>query len=353
MAFVALAACTSSPPPAHVSIGAPTAAWSAPREEPARTIETCEAFRARMKSEMGVALASHAPRIAPNEARAPDTFVGFCAETANGSWRVEIPEWKSLGSYEDIRFAIEARYVVVHLGHDGVAARYATETTLDDYGERDARPPVLFDFDGDGEPEIFVDVREVGDEGHVARQSALLTFLGGAVVPYAPAQGFDIDSLADVDEDGRPDFEDLCRIHGHARGLRLGVSVRSPAAALRRALAPGRWVQRGGRGREEGRARLVPRVTQDDQRLGGRDLRAPLERRQEGRLARGPSRRCELRDRLLRGRLGLDARLRAKAAVVRARAAAHAPVTQRGTTCLRTNGSSSATKSPAASSAIA
>jgi hypothetical protein len=206
-ALLALAACTSSPPPAHVILGPPASAWSAPRVEPAHTVETCDAFRARMKAEIGVALASHAPDDPTDSVRAPDTFVGFCAETPNGSWRVEIPEWKSLGSYADIRFAIEVRYVVVHLSHDGVAARYTAETTLDDYGVRDARPPALFDFDGDGEPEIFVDVREVGDEGHVARQSALLTLQGGAVVPFAPAQAFDIDSLADVDADGRPDLK--------------------------------------------------------------------------------------------------------------------------------------------------
>ncbi len=52
-----------------------------------------------------------------------------------------------------------------------------------DYGVRVPQEAcVLFDFDGDGDPEIFVDVREEeGDEGHYARMNALLTFKDGKI----------------------------------------------------------------------------------------------------------------------------------------------------------------------------
>ncbi len=67
-------------------------------------------------------------------------------------------------------------------------------------GEEDAR---LFDFDGDGDPELFFTLRHRGYEDRIVRR-VFVTARGGSVVPYRAAPA-GVDELRDVDSDGRPD----------------------------------------------------------------------------------------------------------------------------------------------------
>ena len=63
----------------------------------------------------------------------------------------------------------------------------------------------FFDFDGDGE-----------DEAVIGRWTSIFvyTFKRGRIAPYAPASGFTIDEVKDIDGDGRPDL--LLRPFGDA-----------------------------------------------------------------------------------------------------------------------------------------
>jgi hypothetical protein len=122
----------------------------------------------------------------------------------------------------EVPFAIEAQFVVVHVDATGREDRFSfAPDALSNYGARVPKKPVVFDFDGDGDPEIFVDVREVGDEGHDVRMNALLTFKQGHVVRYAAAESYDIDTVEDVDFDGRPDIRFFA---GYTDGLEACAS---------------------------------------------------------------------------------------------------------------------------------
>jgi hypothetical protein len=63
--------------------------------------------------------------------------------------------------------------------------------------------PVLFDFDGDGVPEIFLRSSVEGNEGHREAEPYLLAFHGGVVVRFYRG---DVEQLEDVNGDGRPDL---------------------------------------------------------------------------------------------------------------------------------------------------
>ena len=160
----------------------------------------------------------------------PETLLGTCLETPAGRWSisfVDAPEKRDEGSVEDSVFHLQndwkVRFEPVLPGPAAGQAPKLPElpalvvpTTLSNYGVRKASEPQLFDFDGDGVPEIFLATDEEGDEGHSARQVALLTYREGRVEPYLDhlpgpkdAHGrsaLAFDSLADVDADGRPDL---------------------------------------------------------------------------------------------------------------------------------------------------
>ncbi len=192
-----LGACTSAPRAPQVAITAPKPVAVAPVElEGGVVTETCEAFSARVKKEIEKAVGSSDPD------RQPHTLVGFCSH----GWRIDMPSLSGVDA-RDVPFTIEAQFTVVHTDANGVEAFFNfPPDTLSNYGVREPKTPVVFDFDGDGEPELFVDVREIGDEGHYARMNALVTFTAGRIVRYARAERYDIDTLEDVDFDGRPDI---------------------------------------------------------------------------------------------------------------------------------------------------
>lgn len=192
-----LGACTSAPRAPQVSIAAPKPVAVAPVAlEGGVVSETCEAFSARVKKEIEKAVGSSDPD------HQPKTLVGFCTH----GWRIDMPNLNGVDA-RDVPFAIEAQFTVVHVDANGAEAFFFfPPDALSNYGVREPHAPVVFDFNGDGNAELFVDVREIGDEGHYARMNALLTFDEGRVVDYKPADSYDIDTLEDVDFDGRPDI---------------------------------------------------------------------------------------------------------------------------------------------------
>lgn len=66
-------------------------------------------------------------------------------------------------------------------------------------------PMELYDFDGDGEPEVHVGA-SYGHEGVSERSDALLTFKDGRIEPYAPAALYAFEAMRDVTGDGIPDL---------------------------------------------------------------------------------------------------------------------------------------------------
>ncbi len=72
-------------------------------------------------------------------------------------------------------------------------------------------PPVLgrhtamFDFDGDGVPELFAVVPK-NVRTYAPAERLLVTVKKGAISPYPTGGSFVVDGVADVDKDGRPDL---------------------------------------------------------------------------------------------------------------------------------------------------
>jgi hypothetical protein len=69
---------------------------------------------------------------------------------------------------------------------------------------------LLFDFDGDGEPEALVvvetqDIRESGLSSNMTR-GRVWSWRGGKVELYPPARDFAVERIEDFDGDGRPDL---------------------------------------------------------------------------------------------------------------------------------------------------
>jgi hypothetical protein len=185
-------------------------AAAAPPATPAPLdIAACAAFTKRAKA---------AAKALVGDAAATSNLVGFCAPTPGGSWRIDVPTRATLDEYagagtpaDAINYALEALFVIEHVDGAGKVATYELPKTLSEYGMRTVKVPTLYDFDNDGEPELYVEVREEGDEGHRALENGLVMYDGTAVVPYKPAAAFEIETLEDVDGDGRPDLKILAK----------------------------------------------------------------------------------------------------------------------------------------------
>ena len=99
----------------------------------------------------------------------------------------------------------DMRTVVREDRHDGAG---------DDGSGEDAEPsdndyldvPSLHDFDGDGEPELFLRMETQRIEAAEYPQGRLWTFRDGRIAVYPPVRDLPIASLRDLDGDGRPDL---------------------------------------------------------------------------------------------------------------------------------------------------
>ena len=77
-------------------------------------------------------------------------------------------------------------------------------------------PPLSFDYDGDGTPEVAVYESRFDHTRSPQVRLTLWTYQGGKVKPYPPSASLPAVGIRDVDEDGRPDLlldtrdEELC-----------------------------------------------------------------------------------------------------------------------------------------------
>lgn len=145
-----------------------------------------------------------------------------CVETPHGAWGLTI------GALTATSDAIGGHWSIVYvdaaggrvsvspdtsLSVGGVGQEPATQTqNLEWSGTTRIVPaaPVLFDFDGDGNPEAVVVVRtdmiqESGISFHILR-GRIWAVREGAVALYGPAREFIAEEIHDVDGDGRPDI---------------------------------------------------------------------------------------------------------------------------------------------------
>ena len=90
----------------------------------------------------------------------------------------------------------------------------------DTYGGLETRLRAIFDFDGDGVPEVIV-VEALDGEGFHHDKYSLKAVRNGAIVDYGPARGLTVTEVEDFDHDGRPD---LVYAAHHATTSTLGVA---------------------------------------------------------------------------------------------------------------------------------
>jgi hypothetical protein len=64
----------------------------------------------------------------------------------------------------------------------------------------------FFDWDGDGESEVWVATRIGSTDAEEQSEGSILSWQGGKIAPYPNAADLAIDAVEDVDADGRPDL---------------------------------------------------------------------------------------------------------------------------------------------------
>jgi hypothetical protein len=165
----------------------------------------CETFEAEQRTFV------ESVRVATNGA-APTSLaldaLGRCWPTSRGAWAISVDKPIPPGGHL-------GRWSIVHLDVDGARTAIGPTLYVDHPPKREdnldlqrttLEGPLFFDFDGDGEVEMFLRVAEVPDG--IERRSAgrIWSFhrIRG-VERYAPARDLDVETLRDVDADGRPD----------------------------------------------------------------------------------------------------------------------------------------------------
>ena len=145
-----------------------------------------------------------------------------CVETPHGAWGLAI------GSLAVDDAWIGGRWSLVYVGASGARLSVSPSSHLPvgDDGEepvtQDANlklaegesvvplAPVVFDYDGDGEPEAVVIVKRVDHDedggSPISFRGRIWTVHAGAIRLYPPARSFIVEEIRDVDGDGRPDI---------------------------------------------------------------------------------------------------------------------------------------------------
>ena len=148
--------------------------------------------------------------------------VRLCQGTPAGVWRLQYGAARFAPGEEPVTTAPVA---LVWAPTRGAAVTRAGAYTAEAHAMAGEQPTIehVFDWDGDGAPEVAVRNTQWEHEASPESPIALYTARGGAVAPYAPARAFEhIEAVRDVDGDGRPDllvaspwtFVDNCGLDG-------------------------------------------------------------------------------------------------------------------------------------------
>ncbi len=151
--------------------------------------------------------------------------LGACFPAGRGAWTFVLQDARFVPASTDAPAGparMGARLALAHVDEHGnvtthdVRAFLEAPTAADgappvpgancceDFGGSGIQQPVLFDFDGNGESEIYVSAsfHHEGDDEH---DGHVWSFDGHAIVPYPGTATMDIRTLEDVNADGRPD----------------------------------------------------------------------------------------------------------------------------------------------------
>jgi hypothetical protein len=168
------------------------------------------------------ALPKPAPAGAVDEFRRELRDALACTETARGAWALTV------GSLTADDSGVGGRWSLTYVNAAGARLAVSPDTTLALGGggpeplarrqnlEWSANARVvplrllLFDYDGDGEPEAVVIVKriEINESGTSFRilRGRVWSARAGAIELYAPARELIAEEVRDVDQDGRPDL---------------------------------------------------------------------------------------------------------------------------------------------------
>jgi len=133
-----------------------------------------------------------------------------CVPAPGGAWVLRIDAWDRAGEWAGVE-TWRGGFTVVRLRDDGArpaearigkAPLYKLEVGV---SSTTTEVPRRFDFNGDGDPEIFLAASHKEHEGPSTASAVLLTYKNGAIVEY-PGLPKGYRSMEDADTDGRPDF---------------------------------------------------------------------------------------------------------------------------------------------------
>ena len=97
---------------------------------------------------------------------------------------------------------------VLHVDAGEKLTRHVRKLDEIEGGRRQFVEAKVFDFDGDGDPELYLAFtgEGAGCDPSAYPNGEIVGFHGGKIAPYAPAKGLAIFALKDIDKDGRPDI---------------------------------------------------------------------------------------------------------------------------------------------------
>jgi hypothetical protein len=135
-----------------------------------------------------------------------------CERSGDAAWALVVDAdpwkgWRELESGSDCFVqSPELRLSLVYRGASGEElARPGFTHFRNAWGTATLSIDTVFDYDGDGDPEVIVYDTADG-EGTESEVYSVFSAKAAAIVPYAPAQGLQILVVNDADEDGRPDL---------------------------------------------------------------------------------------------------------------------------------------------------
>lgn len=146
------------------------------------------------------------------------SHIGWCRAGRGVAWALAPERVARTAGSEllDLRFALvrltpNTRHTLVPAapnveGHDVSATPF---NLWERPGEGSVRvaEPVVFDFDGDGDPEVVLHAERNDSEGASYAQGRVWTFTEGGIFLYERAASFVVTGVEDVDRDGRPDLK--------------------------------------------------------------------------------------------------------------------------------------------------
>ena len=149
-----------------------------------------------------------------------------CIKTQGGAWAIVLTKGvlSPRSDYEwNGEWVLDGEVALAHVDNSGaiVFAPVSTQSQGGNASGAFANPEVstnccawvfgglepieLYDFDGDGEPEVHVGA-SYGHEGVHERSDELLSFKNGRIEPYAPAAKYAFEAMKDFTGDGIPDL---------------------------------------------------------------------------------------------------------------------------------------------------